>query len=446
VNDSQSATEAPGDGKNLILLLDGTWNDSEFSATDTNIVRLREKLSDAMHTMVPPAAAGGTDVQHGNAAGRKNIVLYQRGVGTGALDQLRGGAFGIGLAENIRNAYRFICANYDPKDKIFIFGFSRGAFTARSLAGYIAAAGIIKREECTVENESRAWHYYRAKPGSRMSGVAYKISKGAYAPSENMIECVGVFDTVGSLGVPFRRFSRLNRALYEFHDVVLSPISKFNLHALAIDEHRWPFGATLWRKSKFNVLRSKTEQVWFSGSHSDVGGGNVEDASRSSSYPELDDIAFEWMLQRVMSLCPDFPSVSIRNWEKADGWANQLEARNGLYHVYKTAYRSIGGHLLRRRFWETTVGIDRHNPSQSEMIHTSAIERFGQSVPVGGKMQKYAPRNLLAYMSAYADSKEEEGRTATQKKVERIPVVGWNGLPLDEKTELDLIKQALNRS
>jgi uncharacterized protein (DUF2235 family) len=446
VNDRQPIAEAPNDSKNLILLLDGTWNDSEFSVTDTNIVRLREKLSEAMHTTVPPAAAGGTDVQHGNAAGRKNIVLYQRGVGTGPLDRLRGGAFGIGLAENIRNAYRFICANYDPNDKIFIFGFSRGAFTARSLAGYIAAAGIIKREECTVENESRAWHYYRAKPGARMSGVAHKIGKGAHEPRENMIECLGVFDTVGSLGVPFRRFSRLNRALYEFHDVVLSPISRINLHALAIDEHRWPFEATLWRKSKFNVLRSRTEQVWFSGSHSDVGGGNVDETNRSSRHPELDDIPFEWMLQRVMSLCPEFPRVSIRRWEKADGWAGQVEAKKGFYRAYKTAYRSIADHRLRRRFWETTVGIDRHNTSQNEMIHVSAVERFGQSVPIDGRKRLYMPRNLRAYMSAYAESKGKKGETDTEKKVVRVPIVGWDGLPLDEVAELDLIKDALKRS
>ena len=211
--------------------------------TDTNIVRLRERLSEAMHATVPPAPAGGTDVQHGSAAGRKNRAFgTSAGLVRGHWIDCKVVPLGSAWAENVRNAYRFICANYDPNDKIFIFGFSRGAFTARSLAGDIAAAGIIKPEECTAANDFgpgiiTGRSLGRACPASRTRSAKTR------PPRENMIECLGVFDTVGSLGVPFRRFSRLNRAVYEFHDVVLSPISQFNLHALAIDEHRWPFAS-----------------------------------------------------------------------------------------------------------------------------------------------------------------------------------------------------------
>ena len=140
--------------KNLILLLDGTWNDADYGAADTNIVRLRELISQVMHKQTTAPASAAAGIQAGHVQGRKNVVFYQRGVGTGALDKFRGGVFGAGLNQNVRNAYRFICANYVTNDSIFIFGFSRGAFTARSLAGYIAAAGILKPDRCTPAGQN----------------------------------------------------------------------------------------------------------------------------------------------------------------------------------------------------------------------------------------------------------------------------------------------------
>jgi hypothetical protein len=92
-----------------------------------------------------------------------------------------------------------------------------------------------------------------------MSGTAYQFINDVHPYIESPITCLGIFETVGALGAPLRRFSKVNRRLYEFHDVFLSGVAKINLHALAIDEHRWPFEATLWRQSKFVLLRNVTE-------------------------------------------------------------------------------------------------------------------------------------------------------------------------------------------
>src|ERR1700722_328584 len=130
--------------KRIILLLDGTWNDIDVGLTDTNIVRMRELIS--RHLV---KASSHHDTRHDatnkkvhgySKAGKEHIIYYERGVGTGAFDRFKGGAFGYGLPRNIRHAYKFLSFWYEPGDEIFIYGFSRGAYTARSLVGYLSAA------------------------------------------------------------------------------------------------------------------------------------------------------------------------------------------------------------------------------------------------------------------------------------------------------------------
>lgn len=151
--------------KRIILLLDGTWNDSDFGNFDTNIVRLTDiiarSLDDRQATgqiagqetlpLVKARGFMGDNVEH--------LVFYERGVGTGAWDQLRGGVFGMGLAANIRRAYRTLSFHYEPGDEVFVFGFSRGAYTARSLVGFIGAVGLLKCQHCTEKFERTAWEF-----------------------------------------------------------------------------------------------------------------------------------------------------------------------------------------------------------------------------------------------------------------------------------------------
>lgn len=282
--------------KRIILLLDGTWNDAEFGATDTNIVRLRDIIDRSLDKSSPPVSSDNKSlasspeekiVKGRTFGGRlEHIVFYERGVGTGPfLDRFRGGVFGAGLANNIRGAYKFLSFHYQPGDQIFVFGFSRGSYTARSLVGYIAAAGLLRRDCCTTELESKSWYFYRTPPQDRMPATWTELQKSVYDPEKFQIECVAVFDTVGALGIPLSALSRANRQHYEFHDVELSPIVKVSLHALAIDEHRQPFQATVWRKPKFKRSSTVTEQVWFAGAHADIGGGYLdqEPASETAS-------------------------------------------------------------------------------------------------------------------------------------------------------------------
>ena len=167
--------------KRIILLLDGTWNNWESGDNDTNIVRFEdlivrslESWGQASPTPVPESAPGADSrsiVEGYKTDGCENFVLYQRGVGTGWSDALKGGIFGIGLHDNIRRAYKFLSYHYEPNDQVFIFGFSRGAYTARSLVGYMADAGLLKRACCSRELEEMAWCYYRTNPADRLPAV-----------------------------------------------------------------------------------------------------------------------------------------------------------------------------------------------------------------------------------------------------------------------------------
>jgi uncharacterized protein (DUF2235 family) len=224
--------------KRIILLLDGTWNDADLGASDTNIVRMRKIIArslDAESALIPQGTNALTSSSDEKVvAGRtfqnlEHLIFYERGVGTGPLlDRIKGGSFGDGLAGNIRRAYKFLSFYYEKGDQVFIFGFLRGAYTARSLVGYVAAAGLLKRENCISDLEAKAWEYYRTAPNDRMPGVWSELTSFVNDRNELRIDCLGVFDTVGALGVPLPQFYRTNRERYEFHNVQLSSITNVN--------------------------------------------------------------------------------------------------------------------------------------------------------------------------------------------------------------------------
>src|ERR1700712_3279886 len=134
--------------KRLIVCFDGTWNAADSGGAETNVVKL------------------GRAIRGNGQDGALQIVLYLRGVGTGGLsDRVIGGAFGEGVESNLRSGYMFLAQNYMPGDEIFLFGFSRGAFTARSLSGFIGASGLLKRD--CLDEIALAWDYYRTDPSQR---------------------------------------------------------------------------------------------------------------------------------------------------------------------------------------------------------------------------------------------------------------------------------------
>jgi hypothetical protein len=437
--------------KRIVLLLDGTWNDADVGMSDTNIVRLREDIAarlDPAPTRPATATAVASSTQTSvsyrtyTKSGKTTpyIVFYERGVGTGGfLDNVRGGAFGAGLGRNIRRAYSFLSRNYEPGDEIFIFGFSRGSYTARSLVGYIGAVGLLRSSNCSEINESRGWYYYRKSPFDRLPTEGVEIRRNAYPRRDVAINFLGVFDTVGALGVPISWFRRENRDLFEFHDVGLSPSCKVNVQALAVDEHREAFEATLWRQPKFEEIGSNAEQVWFVGAHSDIGGGYIDERFRPAlPQRSLDDITLDWMKKRLLNHYDDFPvkvsdSPSIENAYLAP----HHEARQSIFSARPFSYRSIGNQYGNARLWrwEADVCFDRHNGPVGEMIHISALLRLGQRVKCQRSYRNYLPRNLIAALPLI--ERDSPGPS--------LGVVGWDGSRLDPTQARAFVEDAKAR-
>jgi len=263
--------------KRLVVCCDGTWN-----------------RPDQVHGVVV-APTNVTKVALGLAPedewANPQLLHYERGVGTGRLERLRGGAFGFGLSRNIRSCYRFLAESYEPGDELYLFGFSRGAFTARSLAGLVRNSGILERRH--LDRIDAAYRLYRARrPDAHPRGIEARIFRRMYSHDDCLVRMLGVWDTVGALGIPVRGWRLvpwLNRR-WGFHDTELSSRVGAAYQALAIDERRGPFEPTLWRRQE-HAGDQTLEQVWFAGAHSDVGGGYPE--------PELAEVALLWMVDRA---------------------------------------------------------------------------------------------------------------------------------------------------
>jgi hypothetical protein len=244
--------------RDLVLCCDGTWNTPDLEAV-TNVVKLYNTLERDLG----------------------QLCHYQSGVGTfgGPLSWLTGGATGAGLSRDVMNGYYWLATNYQPGDRIWLFGFSRGAYTARSVAGMVAKCGVATASEADVwpTVERLYENVYRGKQQlSEDTKLAYDPRNPGTVPFP--IYFIGVWDTVGSLGVPdyFALLTLFDSpSNYEFHDVKLNPRVKHARHALALDEWRAPFTPTLWEVESPDSRAQTVKQVWFPGSHVDVGGGYV---------------------------------------------------------------------------------------------------------------------------------------------------------------------------
>jgi hypothetical protein len=461
--------------RRLILFLDGTWNEDTEDHPATSIVYLRERLFWGLQVRLREKfPIDHEEFEKLNDFKKKGIsglvldgfeyiVYYDRGVGTGPfLDALKGGIFGDGLDQKIREAYRFLSFWYRPGDEVFIFGFSRGAYTARSLAGYLQAVGLLRCEHCTTENEGRAWKYYRTNPVERLSGEWAWFQKPKGDPQVHdsrymRVRALAVFDTVGALGVPAEGFRRINRSKYEFHDTDVNSLVDIALHAVAIDEPRRAFEPSIWTKPKFKLhdpQKSPVEQVWFAGAHADIGGGYVkwnQDDFGLSSMP------LAWMLQRLKRLVMDTRPVA----EEPDGFKptvppkrnvpipfydwDLLKAVNpvpagmpphgdGKFDI-RTEFRDFAkadqhkpwaaASIVRRDAWRTinqlpipkaknveTAGRVAYADPIGESVHVSALERLfckvvtdkGRVMNVFGNEADYAPANLLSAIPYLAAS------------------------------------------
>lgn len=289
-------------GKNIVICSDGTWNKREKgNEKNTNIARLYDALSQ----------------DNPNA----QCVYYDPGIGTGMWHFI-GGATGLGISENILNCYRYLVEHYVEGDTIFLFGFSRGAYTVRSLAGFIYRCGILRKaSKYSIEE---AYDAYRKQ--NRDTQQAIKNSSSVDAN----VFMIGVWDTVGALGIPVNWLNNFNPFLHKFHDTKLNPSVKFAYHALAIDESRKNFSPTLWVGEP--AQGQTVEQIWFTGAHSDIGGG----------YPERDlsDITLQWMInkaqQQGLQFKPGYASTI-----KPDACGYLHNSREGINMLYFKKLREI---------------------------------------------------------------------------------------------------------
>ena len=375
--------------------------------------------------------------------GQENIVLYQRGVGTGAFDRFKGGVLGIGLHDNIRRAYKFLSYHYEKGCDLYVFGFSRGAYTARSLVGYIGASGLLTRENCSRRTRRMAWgNFYRTPPADRVPAVSVQLDGLVHDRAEVRVKCLAVFDTVGALGVPFEWwFSKLNREKYGFHDVELSSITEVNLHAMAVDEHRRPFSAAVWRSPRFKKLKGKIEQVWFPGAHADIGGGYVS-AERRRNDPELaslDDVTLDWMLKRLAVHCPDFPidrtKVRWRDTGTACSLLGHHDERKLVYKLFPFAWRALANRPIAKPGWrQEAVSYDRRDTTIGEAIHISLLERLNR------RSRSTAASKSMRRATFWRSSRSCGTPTRRGTSKRPIKLVDWNGEILEPGNEADAAK------
>ena len=254
-----------------------------------------------MHLSTSRTSALNAIAEPGGSVPQKKY--YHPGVGTDGskLDRLIGGGTGKGLADNIKSGYKWLATKYRPGDRIFLFGFSRGAFTVRSLGGMISCCGLLDLSDERLEpNEiwarvEKAFECYKDPEhdkGKMRELPFFNASDAATAAGKTPIHFVGVWDTVGALGVP-DDLALLNLIddprEHEFHDTSLGPTVANARHAIAIDEMRASFAPTLW--TNWDPAKTDVKQVWFPGVHGDVGGGYLQKG--------LSDAALLWMIEEA---------------------------------------------------------------------------------------------------------------------------------------------------
>jgi hypothetical protein len=254
----------------------------------------------------------------------------------------------------------------------------------------VGAAGLLTREHCSPDLEAFAWAHYRTPPKERYPGDRHALSR--FTHPDVRIACLGVFDTVGALGVPGEVFEAWNRHRYAFHDTKLSSIVDHALHALAVDEKRGPFGPSLWAYPDHKNYAS-VEQVWFPGVHSNIGGG-YEDR-------RLSDLALRWMLDRI-----DAKGLGLKRYRDGPEIVGSpggtlYESRTALYaysHI-KPRIRVINQSILNPSPACASPGSPR-TPTLSGRCFTGAFSTGGSEVPLperdGGE---YRPINVQAALS-----------------------------------------------
>jgi uncharacterized protein (DUF2235 family) len=338
--------------KRIVICADGTWNKPEQehqgAPSSTNVAKLA--------ALVEPR----------DLLGHEQVTYYHKGVGTGrgALRRLFEGAFGAGLSENIADCYLFIANNYRPGDELFLMGFSRGAYTVRSLAGLIRNSGILRQQH--LGRYRQAYDLYRDRTRASLPrGVQATDFRERYAWPDCAIKFIGVWDTVGALGIPSPGLRLPVNSRYEFHDVELSTAVDHAYQALAIDEQRQPYLPTLWKKKSDAPATQVLVQQWFPGTHCDVGGGHAQTG--------LSDCGLRFMCDAAATVGLALDRERIPAGDPTDR----------IHPSESLLFRLLGD-------GRRTIGLSGADGFES--VHASALARR-QSVP------SYRPSNLESFLA-----------------------------------------------
>ena len=362
--------------KRLAIFLDGTWNDE---GSQTNVYRLYESVA-------VPSPDGVVQDKY-----------YDPGVGTTRLQKISGGALGKGLSKNVRQAYSWLLDRYEESDHVYIFGFSRGAYTARSLGGLIAGCGLAKHgAPFDVEYLYNRYQHRKdeAVPIYKLQFIKENNERKLTDEELRLLEhsrridihMMGVWDTVGALGVPWTGMPLIGRDQFYFHNPNLSKIYKHAYQALAIDEHRGAYKPTLWTLFKPDEEGAKpsprmppvadVEQRWFIGAHANVGGGYANDPL---STPTL-----AWIQKKAADLGLKFtrtigPAGTEHQTAPVDSYGKFLFHTYRILTLGRRHHRPIGVQVKKvKKGWSFPV---------NETIDASVFKRWQYS-------PKYRPESL----------------------------------------------------
>jgi uncharacterized protein (DUF2235 family) len=372
--------------KNIVVCFDGTWNTAD-AAFPTNVVKTAQ--------MVLPT----------DAKGNGQVLFYDEGVGSmqvafgASINNFLGGAFGVGLMENIEDAYRFLTFNYSAGDRIFIFGFSRGAFGARSFGGLIRTCGVLHKDHVGKVKEAVKLYKNRDREAGPDSGACAKFrtefSAAAYTGNQGdrnalKIEYMGVWDTVGALGIPSGvPFARSFNKKYAFHDVTLSRMVNSARHALSIDERRRTFAPSRWRNiGELNTNMGQDgsgslpyQQVWFPGDHASVGGGGDVNG--------LWQATLVWIVEGAK-----LRGLAV-NEDVLAGYKRDIDYKASVYCMKKPTF-SFSSISLRR--W-------RRGPEEAALTDVSDVAQQRLKAPATElfERKRYRPRSLRPFIEKHSD-------------------------------------------
>jgi uncharacterized protein (DUF2235 family) len=351
--------------KRIALFLDGTWNNVD---DNTNVWRLKSLC----------------------AKSAEQNVYYSAGVGTQSGEHISGGMFGIGINEEVINAYEWLVEHYELDAQLFIFGFSRGAFTARSLAGFISKCGLLKPGSPVSMKQL----YERYRKGTAQSVLALgKVVEGKLSQEDQWIKeysrqvaiwFQGVWDTVGALGVPLPCVPKVSRADFAFLETDLRINDTHAYHALAIDEHREAFAPTLWTKSTPKQGETfpprslgHVEQRWFVGAHANVGGGYEDDL--------LAQIPLKWLMNKAIAR-----GLAFKDTVVIDGDENTCPIHDSLGEMAHGIYEvlTFGKHYYRPIGAEPVDTGDAVTTTINETIDVTVFDRWRHD-------GTYRPKNLV---------------------------------------------------